>query len=204
MRPATLARLGEFGFESYDAYLASNLWRANKTRLNLPRQCQICGTRRDLHAHHCSYENVCNEQLGDLIVLCDEHHKAVHKLVRSGVPLIEAHTRNLSPLKSKSSKKKATKRNKKKPKMNTIATRVKPLRSESDTILHHEAKIRARKIRREERFAFQKEENDRKNARRLASHYSTSVPMLAGLDPAPMTQLERDIIAQVVRTGQLD
>lgn len=91
MRPTTLARLGEFGFQSYEAYLASDLWKKNRARANLLRRCWICGTDQFLQFHHRSYENICNEHPDDLIMLCGDHHQEVHKLVSSGIPLYVAH-----------------------------------------------------------------------------------------------------------------
>lgn len=91
MRAETLARLGELGYSTYDEYLQSPLWAANKARLKLVYRCWICKTNRNLHAHHCSYDNIGNEQHGDLIVLCKNHHRSVHRLVNNGHPLLTAH-----------------------------------------------------------------------------------------------------------------
>lgn len=109
MRAETLARLREFGFKTYDAYMASDLWATNKSRANLIQSCWVCGTNTYLQVHHCSYEHVCDEKPGDLIVLCGGHHQAVHRVVRRGLPLLSAHIKykedpELADLKIKKSK----------------------------------------------------------------------------------------------------
>lgn len=93
MRAETLARLREFGFKTYDAYMASDLWATNKARANLIQSCWVCGTNTYLQVHHCSYEHVCDEKPGDLIVLCGGHHQAVHSVACLGIPLLVAHIR---------------------------------------------------------------------------------------------------------------
>jgi hypothetical protein len=92
MRQATLDRLRELGFPSYQAYLRSDLWASNKRSLNLAQHCWICKISSHLQVHHCSYENVGCEQPGDLIVLCQPHHHGLHRfVVGQGIALDRAH-----------------------------------------------------------------------------------------------------------------
>jgi hypothetical protein len=92
MRQHTLAKLKDLGYSSYNEYLASTLWEANKTRLRLGWSCFVCDVKQDLDAHHCSYDNVGNEQDGDLVMLCRHHHLLVHRLVRKKkLVLLTAH-----------------------------------------------------------------------------------------------------------------
>ncbi len=93
MREETLRRLRVLGFPTYEAYIRSDLWRANKDRLGVlrPTKCSICPSRVKLHAHHVSYDRVGAEQPGDLIVVCSRCHEEIHKLVNKGTPLIRAH-----------------------------------------------------------------------------------------------------------------
>lgn len=84
MRSSSLSRLKALGFSSYENYLASPQWRQNRTRCISSETCFICGKRGIVHFHHCSYENIGDEQPGDLVVLCGEHHRAVHKIARMG------------------------------------------------------------------------------------------------------------------------
>lgn len=91
MRVETLDRLRDLGFPTYADYLASDLWRTNKRRLGLAKSCWSCKATRELHAHHCSYDDVGDEQPGDLIVLCSRCHSRVHELVNDGALLLTAH-----------------------------------------------------------------------------------------------------------------
>jgi hypothetical protein len=66
--------------EKYHEYLLSEKW------LNLRKKkvkeaggcCQLCSSKAALHVHHKSYDNVFNEQLADLIVLCKKCHEKFH------------------------------------------------------------------------------------------------------------------------------
>lgn len=92
LRADTLSRLRRYGYTSYDKYLQSPEWRARKTRLKLAKSCWVCNARKDLHAHHCSYERICRERREDIVVLCDGCHRGVHALSRRhGIRLEDAH-----------------------------------------------------------------------------------------------------------------
>ncbi len=74
------ALLLKLGFESYDAYLASDLWKLIKEacREILGRSCSICG--RPYRAfHHLSYDEpvLLGEDLFKLTPLCVKCHHAV-------------------------------------------------------------------------------------------------------------------------------
>jgi len=77
----------------YQTYLGSEEWNKIKKKA-LQRadfKCQLCGcprSYRKLHAHHNSYENVYNEKLEDIIILCADCHEAFHKT--SGLYQIES------------------------------------------------------------------------------------------------------------------
>lgn len=93
--PATVARirrrdrkvrLAEFGFPSYDAYLASGSWAATKEafrRSDQPQDC-FCGETDGLQLHHLTYDRVCEEAMEDLTWLCGRCHSLVHVLERRG------------------------------------------------------------------------------------------------------------------------
>lgn len=83
MRASTHHRLKELGYSSYQQYLNSELWAANKRALQLTHRCWICGSRRALHTHHRSYQNLGREQPGDLLILCAAHHRGLHRLARA-------------------------------------------------------------------------------------------------------------------------
>ena len=65
----------------YRLYLNSEAWQ-KKRKAVLRRdgyKCQMCGAVMNLDVHHVSYENLCNEKLSDLVTLCRECHKKLHK-----------------------------------------------------------------------------------------------------------------------------
>ncbi len=71
----------------YQEYLKSNHWKETKARFRKKvkgRRCQFCGATGELHIHHRTYERLGRERLKDLVQLCEECHKAIHDLVKSG------------------------------------------------------------------------------------------------------------------------
>jgi hypothetical protein len=92
MRKETIKQLRRYGYASYEEYLRSPEWRERKRRMNLPKKCWICKTTKDLCAHHKSYDHICRERRGDIIVLCDDHHKGTHAYAyKHRIRLEEAH-----------------------------------------------------------------------------------------------------------------
>lgn len=90
-------RLKLLGFATYDDYLASPLWAANKERWYRQHtkrpQCHVCAKRSKLHLHHCTYERLGAEAAGDLVILCAGCHMKVHAFVKAGeCKLLTAHT----------------------------------------------------------------------------------------------------------------
>lgn len=76
--------------EEYTVYLASPVW-AGKRRAVLERcggRCEDCQAHRDIgrivspavEVHHLTYDRVGNEELSDLIGLCERHHEIRHGL----------------------------------------------------------------------------------------------------------------------------
>lgn len=66
----------------YSRYLKSPEWRALRKRLYKDRdgRCEDCGKklRGKYHAHHETYQRVGNEDLEDLVLLCDRCHQKRH------------------------------------------------------------------------------------------------------------------------------
>ena len=66
---------------NYRKYIDSEHWNAIRTQA-LKRdgfRCQICGTGIEPRVHHVSYEHLGTEQeLDDVVTLCDECHSKVH------------------------------------------------------------------------------------------------------------------------------
>lgn len=80
-------RLRGLGFEDYAAYMASHEWADVKRRYRAslrPQDCGLCGTDEDLQIHHLTYERVGEEELADLVALCQPCHSMLHVLERRG------------------------------------------------------------------------------------------------------------------------
>jgi len=73
-------RLESLATMPYEEYLATPEWQARAAEVKLLRgnRCEKCGSRENLHAHHLTYEHRGHEPLGDLQVLCELCHKAIH------------------------------------------------------------------------------------------------------------------------------
>lgn len=72
------------GFANYQDYLASAHWRDLRKRYfasQLSKRCHVCG-RPGVDLHHKTYRNLGHEYLWDLVPLCREHHREVHRFVR--------------------------------------------------------------------------------------------------------------------------
>lgn len=68
----------------YRDYLNTDTWNEKrKARLKIDRYtCQMCGSRHDLEVHHFTYRNKgCENVWKDLVTLCDECHRKVHRMM---------------------------------------------------------------------------------------------------------------------------
>lgn len=66
--------------EKYHKYLHSPEWIAKRDKIKEERKCcEICGETEKLQVHHLNYDNVGNEKDEDLMLLCEYHHKVLHK-----------------------------------------------------------------------------------------------------------------------------
>lgn len=95
MRPATKARIRALGFKGYRGYLLSDVWRKRRARYfsTHVRACWICGSTTRIVLHHRCYDRVGGlERDGDLMPLCDRHHRGLHTYMkRKKVPVEDAH-----------------------------------------------------------------------------------------------------------------
>jgi hypothetical protein len=66
--------------EKYHEYLRSEEWYALRKRKikEAGGRCQMCSKGEPLHVHHRTYDNIFNEKLEDLIVLCKDCHEKFH------------------------------------------------------------------------------------------------------------------------------
>lgn len=66
----------------YSSYLKSSEWKAKRQRLYRDRKgrCEDCGKKlkSKYHAHHSTYARAGNEDLGDLVLLCERCHQKRH------------------------------------------------------------------------------------------------------------------------------
>lgn len=81
-------RLTAMGFDSYQDFLRSPLWRTTRARfLRQHPECFVCGTREGVQPHHRTYKRIGREQTGDyyrsdLVTLCGPCHGRTHRLAR--------------------------------------------------------------------------------------------------------------------------
>jgi len=66
---------------NYKRYLKSEDWEVirNKVLIRDKRKCCFCLSNKNLEVHHETYKNVFYEDLDDLITLCHDCHRAIHK-----------------------------------------------------------------------------------------------------------------------------
>jgi len=69
-------------FIRYDEYLKSEEWHETRTmvRLHDSNMCTNCQADTNLQVHHMTYVNVGQEELDDLITLCESCHKEIHSM----------------------------------------------------------------------------------------------------------------------------
>ncbi len=70
----------------YSNYLNSNAWKAKRQqRLAISGyRCAACTNDRAIHVHHLTYARIFNEDMADLMPLCERHHQIAEQLIRSG------------------------------------------------------------------------------------------------------------------------
>lgn len=78
------------GYSSYDEYLLGEHWKSFTNRVK-EKQCWLCGKTRLLQVHHKTYERLGCEQDDDVVTVCNNCHKAIHRLTQQGTPLLTAH-----------------------------------------------------------------------------------------------------------------
>lgn len=71
--------------EDYHRYIKSPQWKAKCARywaLN-GKKCQACGSRKNLHVHHNTYDRFKREIMADLTGVCHECHRKIHQAHRA-------------------------------------------------------------------------------------------------------------------------
>lgn len=72
----------------YLEYIHSDTWKARRKKFMETRRrtkCYCCGSRKNLHVHHKTYDNFTSEKDGDLELVCADCHDKLHILVSSRV-----------------------------------------------------------------------------------------------------------------------
>ncbi len=67
----------------YADYLKTPEWRSirNRALIGAGNRCQLCGSRKNLNAHHNNYQRRGDELLEDLTVLCRRCHQEHHGIL---------------------------------------------------------------------------------------------------------------------------
>lgn len=67
--------------EEYATYLQSDHWKkVKKAMYSMKSRCHVCFIgEENLNIHHITYENIGNEGYFDLVVLCQDCHKKIHR-----------------------------------------------------------------------------------------------------------------------------
>lgn len=71
----------------YAVYLQSNAWRRKRLeRLQIAQfRCSACSETKAVHVHHLTYARIFDEDMEDLLPLCDLHHRAAEEMIRKGL-----------------------------------------------------------------------------------------------------------------------
>lgn len=79
-RRATADERNAAWWARYNAYLASDVWRAKREEALARdgRVCQGCRQRLATQVHHRTYDHLGDELLFELISVCDECHAGIH------------------------------------------------------------------------------------------------------------------------------
>lgn len=66
--------------EEYENYIKGPIWREFREKAFdfYGRNCSTCGSVYNLHVHHKHYKTFMKEQVGDVMILCETCHEAVH------------------------------------------------------------------------------------------------------------------------------
>lgn len=78
------------GYGSYTRYLLGEHWLAFSRSVRQKR-CFCCGVGRDLQVHHITYDRLGRERASDVVTVCGGCHSSIHKAVKGGASLDNAH-----------------------------------------------------------------------------------------------------------------
>ncbi len=86
--------------KEYRRYLQSDKWKFKREELFQLRgeKCEKCPSTELLHVHHKNYDNIFNEKLEDLIILCSRCHKLEHLDLNKKIRIEEINTTGIKIL----------------------------------------------------------------------------------------------------------
>lgn len=66
----------------YSSYMQSEAWWARKAEYykTHAKRCSACGSKKNIHLHHMTYERLGRERDSDMAPLCEKCHDEVHRL----------------------------------------------------------------------------------------------------------------------------
>ena len=66
--------------KKYNKYINSKAWGRKRQEAFTyhGRECAFCGKTHSLHVHHKNYRSLFNEDMEDLMILCEQCHMEVH------------------------------------------------------------------------------------------------------------------------------
>lgn len=75
-----MARIRIKNKEEYQKYLNSPHWQKIRQAVfkEYGHRCDHCGSPKNLHIHHITYEHLGEEEISDLVPLCEDCHKRLH------------------------------------------------------------------------------------------------------------------------------
>ena len=75
-----MARIRIKDKEEYKQYLNSPHWQKIRQAVfkEYGHRCDHCGSSKNLHIHHITYEHLGEEEISDLVPLCEDCHKRLH------------------------------------------------------------------------------------------------------------------------------
>ena len=72
--------------DAYQEYLLSSKWQEKRTERILigKKRCAACHSTQNLHVHHLTYSRIYNEDMADLVPLCEPCHEYIERQYKCG------------------------------------------------------------------------------------------------------------------------
>lgn len=101
----------------YSQYLRSEHWKEFKIRCRRAGMnfCKVCGIGDEIHLHHQTYERIGAELLEDVVPLCKDCHKQLHRWLKQERVGVDFTGKSVESLKNCRQPKRVKKKRKHKP-----------------------------------------------------------------------------------------